>query len=206
MPSRKVQTKSGSSLADTYDVVGSIAGIDALDLDEIKGVHELGSTIMSERLQQFQFEVAPAAVAQSLSWDTELASFQFAPTRILQLAVFANQAARITNISVMIHDNLTNVEVPIFTWNSGVHNEYIVRADAGGGVSTLTYFEPALVMTPTMMLRNERAMPSIFFRGTTSGFGAGSVVPRLVILIARPGPRIEVAGTPRSHGLPLPGW
>lgn len=210
--SRRVLAQAGHSLADLYDVEGSSIDIKALDNDEVKLVHDLSHTVFSERLHANLNVMDSTALAQNLSWNIELVGFRAdVPQRLLGISVLANTAARVTRASLAIQDNNTEIEVVFWAWDIADDAEISTRwSDSGAAIATHFLLSPLgfVSVPPTLLIRQGVAanMPSIFFRGTTEGFGAGTVRTRAILHFARPMPPLVAPGDPSSVGLPLPSW
>lgn len=210
---RLVQAQAGFSLGDIYDVVGSVVGIRSLDMDEVKAVHELGATIFSERLNANLNMMDSTSILQNVSFNIELVGFRpDVPQRLLGVSVLSNTTARLTRASLSIRGQpATSPELVFWAWDSAADPETEVRwSDNGAAVATFFMLTPLALsaIMPTMLIRLGvgALMPSIFFRGTSSGFGAGNVRVRAILHFARPMPPLVAAGDPSSHGLPLPSW
>ncbi len=208
---RKVLSQAGISLADIYRVEGSIVGIDALDVEDIKGVHELGATILAERLIAFDLIMDSTAVAASTAWNISLAgtSFPDSINRVLSIAVIADTAARVDFCSVQIGNPGTGVDHIIWSWDTAVDQEKNVRWGAPA-VGTQILLQPIgnLNGSPNLIARTGAVgrMPNLVFRGISSAFGAGTVQARALVMVIRPDRGAPTPGTPSSHGLPLPSW
>ena len=204
----KILSRSGASLADIYDVRGSIAGIDQLETRELPIVHEMGATVFSERYQQTIRRLATAAIGQNTTWDLELADLPAGITRILGLGVFQNGAAGVVlHAQVSVRDDAQSREIPIWVWDDGIDAEPRVRIqDAGAAVATQFYLRAPMVEgLPSMLTSTGQTQqtPNIFFRGLTSGFGAGTIICTMVLLI---GHTAQPNNVPSSIGLPVPSW
>lgn len=211
--SRRVLAQAGHSLADLYDVEGSSIDIEALDNDEVKLVHDLSGTIHAERLHANLNVMDSTAQAQNLSWDVELVGFRAnVPQRLLGISVLANTAARVTRASISLADNSTNApEIILWAWDIADDAEVsTLWSDNGAAVAVFFLLSPLgyVSVLPTLLVRLGVAagMPSIFFRGSTEAFGAGTVRTRAILHFARPLPPLVAAGDPSSAGLPLPSW
>lgn len=213
--SRRVLAQAGVSLADVYDVEGSIVGIDSLDVDDIKGVHEMGGTIHSERLNVFTLIADSTAIAQSTTFGIVLGGIPNSINRVLAVAAMCDDADRLNHCSWLIEDPDSDVEFPIWNWEesvaessdfasqvlwnpgSGVVQEFMLRSGNAGGWGMPTFLAPIGV---------SRAMPNLVFRGQSIAFGAGTVRVRGVMMIARPNSGNPPPGEPSSFGLPMPSW
>lgn len=199
----KILSQAGNSLADLYDVEGSIAGIDTLDTRELPIVHEMGHTVFSERLSGVMTNSSSGAVLQNATWDNELADLGVTPSRIVGVAVFTTLSARVSDVTVSVREPSTDREIPIFSWdlNEGI----IVGRIRAGGVSGATEFlqNTTIGTLPSMLIGTDQPLPvdQIAFRGLTTGFGAGSVTVNLVLYRIFP----QIIGI-SSRGLPIPGW
>jgi len=209
--SRKILSQAGTSLADVYDVEGSVVGLENLDVTDVKGVHELGGQIHSERLNMFGLLAATGTLAQNTTWAIVLGGFPDSVNRLLGVFVHADTPARVTHCSLAIRDPGTLVDHIIWMWDSVTDLESNVLW-AGPAVTTqiaLRTIEPNVAGgAPTLIARMgaSRVMPDLVFRGLTAGFGAGLVNTRCEILVARPDRGNPGPGEPSSHGLPIPGW
>jgi len=206
--SRKILAQTGTSLADVYRIEGSIAGLEALDVTDIKGVHDLGPQIHSERLRSFIVGFGPGASLQTVTWSATAGGIPDSVNRFLGLAVIADVAARITNAQVSIRDP-NGSEIPIWNWDitNDVANTIVVaRPAAGAGAEILLVgkFDHSIELLTRIGPTN--VMPDMVFRGLTETFGAGTVNPLCLFHVARPNSGAPPAGEPSSHGLPIPGW
>ena len=200
----KVLGQAGTSLADVYDVEGSIAGVDQLLSEDVNTVHEMGDTIASERFSGAIRRLQSGAINQSTSFGVSLTDLPAGVWRILNIAVLGNQTARTANLSVLMADT-NGREIPLFVWDVAQDIESVVRIDENGaGATNLRYFigNPGL-LGPTMGVGTgqPQRVDEIAFRGTSSAFGAGTVTYTLLIYIAL----MQVGGL-SSIGLPVPSW
>lgn len=205
----KILSQAGDSLADSYDVSGSIAGVEDLITQDVQLIHEMGGTIFSERLTSQVLTIASGSTAQNSSFDGAYEDFSDSPTRILGIQVLTSAASRVQLASVSILEDDGSAEQPIFVFDSTDDEEGLVRCTiSGGGVANYGHLSPRLSATPTLVTRfgNSSNMPTLKLRGLTEGFGAGTVQVTALVHVARAGPAVPVAGTPESHGLPLPSW
>jgi len=208
---RKILSQAGISLADIYDVEGSVVGLEELDVSDIKGVQDLGPVIHSERLNTFHLIADSGAILQNATWNVELGAFPDSVNRILSIFVLANIAARTSYCSVAIHDPNTVVDHPIWVWDTTDDVESQIRWELGAGPQTFFALRPSHDVAggaPNLLVRTGARwqMPSLFFRGVASGFGAGTVQVRALIQVARPDHGAPPPGAPSSHGLPIPSW
>ena len=205
----KIQTKSGSSIADTYDVVGSIAGVQELDQDSVKVVHEMGATIASERMGVSVLRVDTGVILQSVVFGASIFGVQLPPTvfKLVNLIVFADVAGRLTNVAVVARDPNAAViqEVPIWTWDGGATNT-VRMSDEGAATAEVEVLIPTAGISAVPLFMSGRAQPNEFseliVRGTTSAFGGGDVTIAMLAVFAHPDHAL-IGG---SVGLPIPSW
>lgn len=201
----KVLSKAGASLADVYDVQGSIAGINQLESDDVSLVHEMGATIFSERLGGSIVVVSTGALGQNTDWNLAL-SRGSTPSRILGIGVINNVSGRVSRAQVSlaaVPPLLT--DIPIFVWDSVVDIERLLNIQVEG-VNVLRNIlspNPGHVLLPNLMIGTGQPLvtPQLTFRGRTLGFGAGTVVIEHIVYTVAAG-----LGGVSSTGLPLPSW
>ncbi len=203
----KILSQAGNSLADTYDVEGSVAGIDTLETRELPIVHEMGATVFSERCSAAIRRMNTGAIAQNLNFDVVLTDLPAGLWRILGVFVLANQQARVLNALVAVGDGTR--EMPIFVWDTNDDVETAIRyVDDGAAAANLTAMRQS---RPTGMpsLGIDAGQPQrigqIAFRGASSGFGAGTVSITAYVHIAFSALG-GVPGNTGSRGVPIPGW
>ena len=206
--SRKILSQAGTSLADVYDVEGSVVGLEQLDVGDIKGVHDLGPTIHSERLQAFVIRMTTGAIAQNLTFDVMAGGMPDSINRVLGVFVLSDTPARLDFAQVGILGQGTQGEIPMWSWDSANDVELNVRLTVIGVVANRTAYQPPNPFVPQLLLRigDPKLMPELSFRGQTLGFGGGTVTVQALVMIARPDPGAPAPGHPSSHGLPIPSW
>lgn len=203
-PLVKILSQSGNSLADIYDVKGSIAGIEQLETRELPIVHELGATIFSERLNGQMQRRTSGDILQSTTFDIEF-DLVHSITRILGLCVNTDNSGRIATAAVYIRNAADDREVPIFLW------------EAGGPTIAARYRDNGAAAAATTMLANMGdvgILPNLLFgpgqpagtsamalRGLTTAFGAGTVEISMTFYRA-----FALITGLSSRGLPVPGW
>jgi len=207
MPSHKILSQSGVSLADVYDVEGSIVGVEELDADAVKTVHEMGATIASERMSGRVLLMATGAIAQNITFDQTL-NLGADISRILNVQVIVDTVANLTSCSVGIMDGTfgaTPNEMPLWAWTNAIDTERAIRGTILGANGNRNQLIPIDGLTgPTMLFGTGQPLPvaTLTFRGVTSGFGAGTVSVSALIYAATPtGP----SGL-GNVGLPVPSW
>jgi len=202
----KVLSQAGISLADTYDVEGSIAGIETLESRDVSLVHEMGATILSERLSGTIRRVSTAALAQNTAFDSFFTDLPAGISRILGITVFSDVAARVGQLSVMARDPTSGREQPLWVWQSTNDLEFNVRmSDNGAAAANHSFYRPIhpIRALPSLIIGGgqPQRVSDVAFRGLTNAFGAGTVTVVLIMYIAL----MQVGGI-SSRGLPVPGW
>jgi len=206
----KILSQSGTSLADTYDIEGSIAGVENLESRDVSLVDEMGQRVFSERVQSFIISMSSTAILQSVSFDINAGAFPDSPNRILGVQVIADTIGRVNLCQVSVAGPPSDPgEFPLFVWDTADDVESNIRYSlAGAAAGSDGYLVPSNVFTPFLMTRMGAAaeMGSLQMRGQSSAFGAGTVTIRAFVMIARANPGNPAPGAPSSHGLPLPSW
>ena len=205
----RILSQSGESLASVYDIDGSQIGVDELVTQDVSLIHDMSGTIFSERLTSQVLTIASESTAQNSAFDGAYEDFADSPSRILGIQVLTTAASRVQLASLSILEADGSAEQPIFVFDSTDDEEGLVRCTiSGGGVANYGHLSPRLSATPTLVTRfgDANTMPTLKLRGLTEGFGAGTVQVTALVHVARAGPAVPVAGTPKSHGLPLPSW
>jgi hypothetical protein len=207
----KILSQAGDSLADSYDVAGSIAGVEDLISQDVQLLHEMGGTIFSERLRSQVITLATGAIGQNSEFDASFAwdSLVDSPVRVLGIQVVASAVTRVQLAQVSIQGVGSMSEIPFFSYDydddaAGL----IILSIQGAAVSTYIHLSPRQIQVPTLVTRagDSGVMPGFILRGLTTGFGSGTVQCTALIHVARAGQATPVAGDPKSHGLPLPSW
>jgi len=200
----KILSQSGISLADTYDVQGSIAGIENLETENLPIVHEMGATVFSERVTGDVFRITTGVLLQSVDYNVVFSDLPIMPCRLLGVQVFSDTAARLARGAVNIRNNAGR-EMPVWVWDQT--NELAVDfSDNGAAVASHEVLTPApgFAQLPTMLFGTAQprlGMSELALRGRTTAFGAGNVTVTALFFIAFP----EQQGIP-SIGLPIPSW
>jgi len=200
---QKILGQSGTSLADAYDVQGSIVGVSELDADSVKTVHEMGGVMFSERLSATVNNLSITPTAQNTDFErTQVLGPQ--PSRLIGMVVTADEAGRILQAAVSISTIGAAVsDCPIWNWvENGI--EEAIRLEISG-----TVFDQILMVPvgppnlPVLVVGtdSEDPAPTITVRGTTSAFGAGNAALTVTLYFAFP--RAEGLS---SRGLPIPSW
>jgi len=206
----KILSKSGESLADVYDVEGSVAGLERLESEDVHVVHEMGGAIFSERAGARVIQLQSGAIAQNIQFNVNL-TLGLNAVRILHYAMIADVTARTQALILSLSDvvgGVISTDCPFFAWVNGTAGDLDkpIRWMQNGVVLNVRYFDTNsnLRAMPTMAMGEQQApnvVNQLTLRGQTSGFGAGTVSYTAVVLIAF----AEVGGL-SSKGLPIPSW
>jgi len=202
----KILSQSGNSLADTYDVKGSVAGIEELETRELPIVHEMGATVFSERYSSFIRGGTSGAINQSVNFNTVLDDLPAGVWRILGISVFTDAAARTALCSVALRNPTDGREIPLWAWDTTPDIEVLVRfSDDGAAVTNRTFLRPVVPFNVLPHLASGGGQPQrvneIAFRGQASAFGAGTVEIQMLLHIG-----FAAIGGVSSRGLPVPSW
>jgi len=199
----KVLSKSGDSLADVYDVAGSIAGIDELVTADVSLVHEMGATLFSERVAGRIIRVTAGAIAQSTSFSSTFTVEE--NSRVLGAQMISSSSSRLTRVQLSITSppEIDDQDLPIFAWQAGQPS---VGAEVlnDGSVSTFDLLTSVIpVNTPSLLVGTESQSPVnlLTLRGITAGFGAGTCTTTGIVFLGFSQP-----GGLSNRGLPLPSW
>ena len=201
----KVLAQAGTSLADVYDVEGSVAGVEQLLSQEVNLVHEMGGTIFSERFSTFIRRTQTAATLQSVDIDEVITGLPNPYWRVLGVVVLVDVTGRLTRMCVNIRDPVvgTGREIPVWIWDAA--NSNAVRIDEEGTVLVREALTPVpgTTLVPSMGVGDlqPQGTTELSLRGRTSAFGAGTVTITALIQIG-----FAQVGGISSKGLPLPGW
>jgi len=201
----KILSRSGVSLADAYNVQGSIAGINDLVSEEVHLSHDMASTMFAERLSSTIRRRATGDILQTINFEQTISDLPSTPTRILGVSLIAD-ADRISFASLAMFDPTSQREFPFWVWDAAFDNAVAVRwDDEGVGPANEFYLRSSGVqgIIPTLILGGDspQRVPQIILRGGTTTFGAGTVEVILELYIA-----FAALQGVSSHGLPVPGW
>jgi len=205
----KILSKSGESLADIYDVAGSVAGIEQLETRELPIVHEMGATVFSERFTTRIIRITTGALAQSITFRVELTTIPDTPARLLGVQViFDGTGAEITRCTTMLHDPTLGQDIPVWVLDTAANlTENITMEDAGASV-TVQLLIPLNTLTlphPTFIggrAQQDSMVSSVVFAGVMAAFGAGTRTATALLYTAFPRGAANISGV----GLPIPSW
>ena len=202
----KILSQSGISLADAYNVEGSIAGVEQLNSSEVQLVHEMGGTIFSERFRTTVRFAEETGMAQSTAFNLVTTNLPVTISRLLAVAVVSDDATRIANATISVRDPISagGMEVPVWVYENPKFT--VARFIDRGSSVTFNLLQPfpGTVFLPTFIGGiNQGPVPvnEIVLRGATAAFGAGTVFIRVFYYIAFP-----FLGGISSFGLPIPSW
>lgn len=200
----KILSQTGVSLADVYDVKGSIVGVEELDAEAVKTVHEMGATIFSERLSTRIVSIPSTAIAQTITFNVNFTATE--TSRVLGVQVVADDATRVARVQLSITSPpaADNAEVPIFYWSAAddvLRRQNILIAGVVGSFDVMVPATPINVPNLLVGFDSPRPASTLSMRGLSTTFGAGTVAIQALIHLAFP----QTEGL-SSHGLPLPGW
>lgn len=201
-----VQGQAGISVPDVYDVVGDQAPIVRLSSEEPQYVHDLASTIFSERLSTTVRRSTTGALAASIAWNILITDLPDVPSRILGIQVISDVSARTNLVTVSARDPVADREFPLWAWANAADIFADARVADEAAVTTMELLVPtqsSQLQAPSLLLGGDQpqAVPDISFRGVTSAFGAGTVTHTLLLYLA-----FAQVGGVSSYGLPVPGW
>jgi len=208
----KILSQAGNSLADIYDVEGSIAGIETLQTTELPIIHEMGQTVFSERFSTRILRATTGAMAQDETFDLILGAASGAeeppgiPSRLLGVTALSDSGGRIDTAAIMVREPVSGREVPVWA-HITADGRMAVRIRENDGTSApldMLIPDPASVQLPAFVGGSEQPLftSEIAMRGLTGSFGAGDVTIFFLMYIGF----AEVGVVPSSRGLPIPGW
>jgi len=204
----KILSKSGDSLADMYDVVGSIAGIERLETAELPIVHEMGATIFAERFSTTIRRLASGNMLQDTDFNLVLSNLPSVMTRLLGVVVLSNVVGRLLRAVVAVRSPQSGSEreLPVWLWD-GTTAETVTLQEDGAAVGDFDQLVglPSANMLPCFTGGSGAPHPGqtsgIVLRGRTTGFGAGTVFVRGLFLIG-----FTQTTALSSRGVPIPSW
>jgi len=198
----KIFSKSGDSLADIYDVAGSIAGIEQLQSEDVNLVHEMGTTIFSERFAAAVFTLASGSILQSTDFEVQT-TIGATVTRLLGVRLVSNATGRISRAQLSLTSTLAPTDMPIYAWDS-TDGETTIDVHISGGTTTQFLLHPLnQIFVPNLLIGSDSELPvrTISMRGASSAFGAGNVTVTAILYMG-----FSQLGGVSSRGLPVPSW
>jgi len=207
----KILGEAGKSLADIYDVEGSVVDVDEVDASIVQGVHDLGPTIASERMGSSIIILRTGDELQTVNFNvvTPLTDMP-GITRILGATIMAD-GDRVLTCGLWLLDQAVNAESLLWAWDGTLDDVLpAFRVNVLGTIAARTILRPVTNMAALPGIAfgpGQRAqMPAFALRGTTTTFGAGTVEIAAHIQIANSDITGTGTGAPSSIGLPVPSW
>jgi len=200
----KVLSQAGNSLADIYDVKGSIAGIDELETRELPIFHEMGATVFSERFSTQLLRASTGAIAQNTDIGLTIPSMPDAVARLLAVAIITDDATRILHCTMVVRDPVAEQEFPVWIWDEATSlSARMIDNAQVTAVFDLLVGSVAADMLPSFMggTGQPQTVDELVVRGRTTGFGAGDVTVTALAYVA-----FSLVGGVSSRGLPIPSW
>lgn len=205
----KILSKAGQSLADMYQVAGSIVGVDELETRELGIMHELGATVFSERFTTTILKARSAPTAQNTNIDMSFdGQSGTSMARVLGVAVFCNIAAQMATFQVSVHREPgvgTNVDqdYPVWIWGG---DSFPTRISLDGTLvqRDVLLGAPGQVHLPNFLEGSKQGTNPVLdlrMRGRTAGFGAGTETIWVLIYLA-----FTVSGGISDFGARIPSW
>jgi len=180
----KILSQAGKSLADMYDVVGSIAGIDELVSSEVSLVHEMGATLFSERFRTAFRIVGTGLMTQNFNFESFVDTLPEGISRILGVVVLTDDSTRISTLQVSLQGPVALSDFPVFVWDNP--NFQAIRHMEAGVALVQEILTPMAGQTLPCFITNGQAedareLSRLVMRGRTTGFGAGSVFATVLV-------------------------
>ncbi len=200
----KILSQGGQSLADMYQVEGSIAGIEQLEPREVQLVHEMGATLFSERFRTTIRKAESAALSQNTDFDLLIANLPNAITRLLCVQVTADDASRINDAAVLIHQPSNASEVPVWVYSGTSRVIRMRNFGLAPDPTDLLVGEVGALCVPSFVGGSDQGVnpvKDIFLRGRTTAFGAGTVQVRAFYFLG-----FTFTGGVSSFGAHVPSW
>jgi len=203
----KILSQSGKSLADVYDVEGSIAGIEQLETRDLPIMHEMGGTVFSERFQDRIFRIPTGAILQNADFRIQLDTLPETPARLLGIQVIASLPFRVVKCAVLGTDPTVSQDIPLWVWDAaGALTEEVNMEDVTvGNDFALMIPHASANIFPSFAGGREQQdnmVSSLTLTGTTTAFGGSTTEITALCYLAFP----RRDGSVSSLGLPIPSW
>jgi len=198
----KIQSQAGNSLADTYDVEGSIAGIDQLLTRDLPIVHEMGATVFSERFRSTWRRVTTSQ-NQNAAFTLTISNFPQTITRLLGFQVISDDATRVATLQASIMAAEDEQDFPVWVYGG---TSVSARVNDSDTVAAFDVLQPVAgsVFLPSFVGGSDQGpnpVSDLRVRGNTTGFGAGTVIVTALVFLA-----FTFTPNVSSRGLPIPSW
>lgn len=203
----KILSQAGITLADTYNVEGSIAGIDQLESRELHIMHEMGGTVFSERFRTTIRREESGNTLQNTDIDLVTTTLPVTITRLLGIQVVTDNGVRIANCVVSLRDprDAGGSEIPIWVYDGATFDTIRVMEDGTIVTREILAPVPGSVALPVFCGGSDTPSPDVVselaLRGRTTGFGAGTAILRVLYFVA-----FTFTPSVSSRGLPIPSW
>lgn len=206
----EILSQAGFSLADMYDVVGSIAGIDELLSKEVSLVHDMQAQIFSERFRFQMFQVRSDPTGQNTNIDLNIdliGGLGDSIGRILGVVVVCNLATQMATASVAAHRPALGPAIfrdfPFWIWGG---DTFPTRLGLDGTIvqRDVLIGAPGQNMLPSFAGGTKQGpfpFTDIRCRGRTSGFGAGTETVWFLVYVGF----TQTDGV-SNYGARVPGW
>jgi len=202
----KILSQSGITLADQYDVEGSVAGVEDLNSQDVSLTHDMASVLQAERMCGDIFRLSTGALAQTIIINSVMVGLPNFPTRIHQIAVVnfnKDSGTRLTDLSINIRDANQSAEVPAWVWAGTTIDGRI--SNLAGATANCEFLvpNPALSVIPSMLYGSSQpqVVENFAMRGLTTTFGAGTVELVLMVYLG-----FNAQKAVSSAGVPVPSW
>jgi len=200
----KILSQGGRSLADMYDVQGSIAGIDSLETRELPIVHEMGAVLFSERFRTTIRRVTTGDIAQNITTSPAITTMPRSITRIIGIQVYSDDESRVLTASVSLQMPDNAQDFPIWIWDGTTFAAAPIVDDSVLVTLDVLSPEPGTLMVPTFtggLHQGPDAVTDLRLRVTSTGFGAGTVEIMCLVYLA-----FTFTGGVSAFGAEVPSW
>lgn len=200
----KILSQAGISLADMYDIEGSIAGIEQLETRELAIVHEMGATLFSERMRTSVRRLTSPATLQNTNIDVGFSNFPDGPTRLLGIQVISDNGARISHLQCSVNAPFNGRDFPVWVYDQTNFRAIDIEDDGGVVGANLLIPEPAVALPSFCggMGQPHPMVSNFVMRGRTTAFGAGTVTATALIYIAFALQTSQIS----AFGARIPSW
>jgi len=203
----KVQSRVGRSLADLYDVEGSIVGIEDLLSGDVNVVHDMAWTAAAEQ-RTSAIRRAATSFAQSTDVTVEIAGLPLDNFVLQGLAVITDDESRLVNATVVARNIARTQDYPLWVWDErNTPDDAPVRLEDNNVTANFDFLIPVPGAVSPPMAMHGRNQPDrggileLRLLARSTAFGAGTVSVTLLAMISLVNP----GGLNNSaYGLPVP--